>query len=230
MTVSSPHWSVGHESHSGGIGGFSDLIAARLAKSGGRDTETYDLLPNCVFDHMGLVITSPSTVGQGRLEVRRRRSPDVTRYDIRRYDRTSGVTLEASFARTSAPGPVTVSSRRSVGHARTAAQQGFDRSVIVECAADTVVEYELFELLPDLLDRGEPFRLHRLDGAADVIATVLKVEETVVQLDDTPERVAVVALLAAADVPSYWWVDARRRVLLAATTLWTFVMTEGGDR
>jgi hypothetical protein len=50
------------------------------------------------------------------------------------------------------------------------------------------------------------------------------------QLDGASERISIFALSATADVPSFWWIDDRRRVLVVATTLWTLVLTGSINR
>ena len=102
-----------------------------------------------------------------------------------------------------------------------------------DLSAPLTCNWTLFDVIPvladDLQDSGEAQRLTILEDLEKVRnnGQVRFLESYDLQLDSDSVALAGYALIAEGMTPSYWWLDARGRVLIAATLYQTTILTGG---
>ena len=109
------------------------------------------------------------------------------------------------------------------------------RAGLADLSAPLTCNWTLFDVIPALADglrdSGEAQWLTILEDLEKVRnnGQVRFLESYDLQLDSDSVALAGYALIAEGMTPSYWWLDARGRVLIAATLYQTLILTGGED-
>lgn len=221
------HWSADHGGHHNGSETFQDLLVESIRATGGVDTGSYLILPNYVFDHTALVIAAPNDLPQGKLEIRRKHVADETRYTIQRHDTTSGENLKLCFARSQGGDDRAVAVRvdRSVPRSPSAEGGRYVRRTAIDCPRGALVSFELFDALPELASESRPFTLFDPVSGLQQRLRSFQVDRHLLKTPEGATELDVIALVGKGSIPTYWWRGEDGRLLLLATTLWTYVIT-----